>query len=256
VITSIDSMLYSLNQLISYYLNAILHHSNTQTLEGNWRSLSRIMNNENLYYIYPTNKISNPDELNSIKNYLYHNFFDMPGAIPLSILCIAIAYHPDKLQELASSTYTQVISSQDLKQSSLLRHPYLYESHTNIAEYLWCHSIYLFLKDDNMPKRYDLVQNVIQINYSILLARFLHCIKIQLRDCIGRFSTVEQFREALQNWINGYTSQTKTHEEYPFEFALIKIEEGHAKNSYSCLIQLKFHDTNNLNSTTIPFQRG
>ena len=91
---------------------------------------------------------------------------------------------------------------------------------------------------------------------SILTSRFIHCVKILLRDAIGRFESVCQFETYLQSWIHCYCSQTQASERYPLESATIHITEHVNKNSYHCHISLQLHAQPSPTELTLPFKFG
>lgn len=235
-------------------LNAILHATPFQNLESHWRSLHEVLSHDYHIFIYPVTASELELHITRLTNHIIHEFYHMPGAIPLSLIVNTHDTDQSEFHEIIQHTHCTVFSRDDYNQVTLVREPYSFESCTSLDDYVWRHPIYNYLRLNTLAQRFNPTINKSLIDNMILMSRFIHCIKIQLRDTLGRFSSIIQFRELLQRWMSRYTSQIRFNDNYPFEFAIIKIIEGNAKSCYHCWINMKLHEASDPHHKSIEFK--
>lgn len=124
---------------------------------------------------------------------------------------------------------------------TLCRCPY-----TTYAAFYSCISV-------QKPKLYDKEIASANANLSSLLdpilccSRFAHYIKVMMRDKLGKYTTTEEIRAFLQQWIVQYTAvidnlSFELRSQYPLREARIEVREQMRKpGSYLCVIYLRPH---------------
>lgn len=84
-----------------------------------------------------------------------------------------------------------------------------------------------------------------QLHYLLCAARFIHYIKIIMRDKIGSFASASDCEHYLYNWLNQYTNSTQNaaaQARYPLSAAKVSITESpNMPGQYACTIHIKPH---------------
>lgn len=283
-------LIYDVNIAINSVINAILHQEAFQRLEANWLQLKHLVtpidNSNYCVYILPASDIDQLIADNILLNLCYNKRYQMPGAIPFSILCL-LPYAPlpyTQLNVLAQQVFLPIIIPADKTPASLpafiyslapqmlLRVPYHMEQVTFLDNYLWGNPCFYFLEiilkkkpfstcfhnrhfrylnpnsqhqqlwlfQSNFEERND-ESGRLSIISLLIFCRFVHCLKIQLRDKLGQFSSYEDAERQLQAWINRYCSQLAYQNYYPLKHAAILLKPSHAANGYICHIHMTLH---------------
>jgi len=251
----IAKIIFIIDHIIDLTLSKLFHNTLFQTIESNWRSLNNLLDADYDLLIYTLEVAELKNILPKLIQHIKNDFYDMPGRFPFSLLCIEKIDYYHALQPITKYCHLPLLCYNKYKVQQLARHPYSCEYCLVPSDFLWSHAFFHFLKPTKLPLKKITHCNTKALEQNILIARLNHCIKIQLRDAIGRFSSIAQFQFALQHWIHQYTSQTQSSPNYPLEFASILIESGHNKNNYICHIRLKIHNDDSITSTNLNFKR-
>ncbi len=299
----VASLLLEVNIIIDKMMNAILHQKPFQQLEANWLQLNHLIQpSDHVHFRIYILSISDTTELvqkNRLLHLCYHDRYQMPGAVPFSILSL-LYYTPLPLEQLnyiAQQVFLPIILPAYSTRSSmpafiytlapqmLLRVPYHMEQITLLDEYLWGNPCFYFLemilkkkpfsscyhnrrfRYINPPndqhqlwlfeftyEEHDKHSGKLSIISLMIFCRFIHCLKIQLRDKIGQFSSPADAEQELQSWINQYCSQLAYQNYYPLKHAAISLKESGAANSYICYIKMSLHMDASIFSNAIEFQ--
>lgn len=84
-----------------------------------------------------------------------------------------------------------------------------------------------------------------KLNHMLCISRFVHSIKIMMRDKIGKFTNAESSEQFLQKWLLQYCAASQaisdnTRAKYPLHEAKVKIQPHENKaDTLTCILQLK-----------------
>ena len=256
----IDYYLCNTQEIIYRILNQVLHNPLFQKLEALWLALNRCIDNDYHLLILPMTsaEINYSTYHAHIGRLLLDRRFNMPGGIPLTVLALTDIDYSNSvlLSKYTQRAYVTVLSELLFDEEPLARKPYDFEENTHYDHFEWESPIFHIIKPSMMPLKLYLDCPTDNLNMSILTSRFIQCIKILLRDAIGRFDTINQFENYLQNWIHRYCSQTESTDRYPLASATISITEFANKNSYHCHISLQLHWQRYATKLILPFKFG
>ena len=80
---------------------------------------------------------------------------------------------------------------------------------------------------------------------NLMVCRFGHYIKAQIRDQVGRYDSTESCRQSLEHWLEQFVSNVSYGEDsvlarYPLRSCYVRIEEAsHDSTSYQCEVMLQ-----------------
>lgn len=254
----IDSCLWHLQQLIYELLTLIFNDPLLQVLESLWAGLKRITSDQHIslsILTIPKQQLLNPDVQSQLHHLLYQQRFNTPGGIPISLLafCHSNTLELEAIKISCKDAFTTVIGSHLLNRYFKIRERYDFETTSVNSSALYEDPIFLSLVPSE-THIHESDKHLHQLYLAIITTRFIHCTKILLRDAIGRFDTINQFEQFLQQWILGFCSQINYRNNYPLESAAITLHECSNKNSYHCDIQLKLHQQASITDLKIPFK--
>lgn len=256
----IDYYLCNIQETLYRLIDEVLHHPRFQELEALWLALQRChCQNYQLMVLHLTStELSAYSTHRHLGKLLYDNRFNMPGGIPISVL--AITEDPIEgslsLCNYTRPAFTTVFSNRLFHQQPLARERYTFEHCQSDDDFNWENPVFNIIKPSSQTVREQILYSTDDLNMSIITTRFLHYIKILLRDAIGRFDTIDQFEIYLHNWILSYCSQSQNSLLYPLKSAAIEITEQPNRNSYHCCVELQPHDLPFPNQFILPFTFG
>ena len=227
--STIDCLLYLVNDAIESQLMSIQNHFAFKEMERHWNHILLLTDTLSgtllLLQLQNQECISHTTYLNKL---IYDNYFNKAGAIPLSLL-LCPDMSPTELR-IINSTITRAFLPTVIDTSA----PYLSD---------FCYSSNSISNPNHIP-----------LVNMVLFCRFVHCIKIMLRNKIGRFSTQQDYTHFFQHWIHQYCSQNEYNIQTPLKSAVIHISQTKQHNSYQCQLRLTLHRSAIVFEQTLLFQ--